>query len=677
ETVWRQADRHRVPRLAFANKMDRTGASWDLVLGELHTTLGATALPVQLPVFEGMTFCGAIDLVTMETLIWNTAMPGGSGDQKVRSGSEFCREPLTGTHPEYARAVAGRDALVQRLAELDDEMMEAFLEAEDAATDGQPAAVAIPADTLRSALRRVTLGNRGVPVLCGSSLRNIGVQPLMDAVIDYLPSPLDRPAPIGTLPNGTTVRVGASADSGALVSTEASQGDLCALAFKVISDIQRGPMVFVRVYSGVLEGRAVLLNVTNNTKERVSRLFQMYGDQAEPLPRITAGNIGVLLGLKHTRTGDTLTLEQTHRRQRGGSPQLEGVALPPPVFFCAIEPESSADEKPLQEALACLLLEDPSLRVSQDVESGQTLLSGQGELHLEVVGDRLRRDFRVRADMGKVRISYRETAGQPATTVLVYDREVLGKRGRATMSVTVLPLPADEVTGRPMLPEIEDDMAEAPLVVNADGNAVTVDLADLTSADAAAPISAADASSGRTLTPDVIAGAVRDGVEAALARGPLLGFPVTHALVRVHGVCLFGADTTAAALRACASQAVGEVLARSQPTLLEPAMRVQIRVPEQHVGTVLGDLGGSARRGRILAMDDDSDGAGDQERQADATVSQRRLLHARVPLAGMLGYASALRSLTAGTGTFTMELHGYGTLSPTQQQAVLKEMRGY
>jgi elongation factor G len=686
ETVWRQADRHRVPRLVFANKMDRDGASWDRVLLEIRTMLGAKALPIQLPLFNGSEFEGAIDLVNMKKLVWHTTKQSNDRSnaaltQLHLSGSVFDQIPLTVDDPHYTAAVEARDSLVQRLAELDDEILEQFLEAEDTATAEEPAALKISSDALRDALRRVTIAHRGVPVLCGSALRNIGVQPLMDAVVDYLPSPLDRPAPVGTLPDGTVVRIGGNTNEDTKISPDASRQALCALAFKVISDPQRGPMVFVRVYSGVLENRAVLFNTTTRTKERVNRLFQMYGDQVEPLSCISAGNIGVLVGLKNTRTGDTLVLEQEHRQRRQKSPQLDGVVIPPPVFFCAIEPESSADEKPLQEALACLLLEDPSLRVSQDPESGQTLLSGQGELHLEIIGERLRRDFRVRAEMGKVRISYRETAGTTAVASLNYDRELLGKRGRVTIAVRVEPIALDETTGRPIPPDDGDD--GKPIQLNADGNAIRIDSTVLSLDETQTTSNTNDTSTNTLLSSEIVSAAIRDGIEAALTRGPLLGFPVAHVLVRVERIDLFGADSTVAALRACASQVVYEALTRAQPILLEPTMRVQIRVPEQYVGTVLGDLGSHARRGRILAMDDDQNmlhqnaELSPDNADHETLLPSRRLLHARVPLAGMLGYASALRSMTAGTGTFTMELEGYGTLSASQQQAVLKEMRGY
>ncbi|KAI9593801.1 P-loop containing nucleoside triphosphate hydrolase protein [Syncephalis fuscata] len=674
ETVWRQADRYDVPRLVFANKMDRVGASWHRVLSDLSNTLGAIALPVQLPYFKGTDFIGIIDIVRMELLTWN----------KADSGSTYGRELLGTTHLYYNEALLARNRLVEQLAELDDDMMEVFLAAEDTAqqNDHNPLEL-IAIEAIQSALRRCTLANRAVPVLCGSSLRNMGVQPLMDAVIDYLPSPLDCTAPQGILNDGSIVHN--------KISPTADKQELCALAFKVISDVQRGPMVFVRVYSGILENRSILYNVNTNTKERVNRLFQMYGDQTEPLDQLSAGNIGVLVGLKHTRTGDTLVLEQQHRRQRNAVARLAGVDIPPPVFFCAIEPASSADEKPLQEALDHLLLEDPSLRVRLDNESGQTLLCGQGELHLEVVGDRLKRDFNVRAEQGKVRISYRETIAIEHQITLLYDRELFGTRGRAKISMTLTPMMVDSDTGRPISPYNQP--------VDTEGNVIhinpeclteeTITTATATSTDQRGTngLDMANNSLDNT-TATAVVDAVREGIEAGLARGSLLGFPVTHVAVRVDQLVLFANESTPAALRACAGQAIGEGLAQAQPTLLEPTMRVQIRVPERHVGAVMSDLGGGTRRGRILSMDDDSDDLTNQQESTftstaalkhdtNTALAQHRRLSASVPLAGLLGYASALRSLTAGTGTFTMELYGYGSLSATQQQAILTEMRGY
>ncbi|KAI8050357.1 P-loop containing nucleoside triphosphate hydrolase protein [Syncephalis plumigaleata] len=648
ETVWQQADRYQIPRLVFANKMDRVGASWTRVLSDLSSVLGATPLPVQLPYFDGTQFVGVIDVIDMSVLTWN----------KTDTGSQYQRTALDSKHSQYAEAMTARDTLVQQLAELDDEMMELFLLAEDNHEQQQSP---ITTSSIQMALRRVTLASRAVPVLCGSSLRNMGVQPLMDAIVDYLPSPLDCTAPQGILEDGSTVQIGADANSANCISPTADKQAMCALAFKVISDIQRG----------VMENRAVLYNVNNQVKERVSRVFEMYGDQTESLDQLAAGNIGVLVGLKNTRTGDTLVLEQQHRRQRRSVPRLAGVTIPPPVFFRSVEPVSHADEQPLQEALDHLLLEDPSLRVRFDRESGQTLLCGQGELHLEVVGDRLKRDFKVQADLGKVRISYRETIASNYQVTHLYDREIFGTRGRAQISITLVPMTADPETGKPVSPYEEGS-------VDGEGNVIVVDPTCITSnGDAntqASPLVLSD-----TMIATIVQ-SVRDGIEAGLARGTLLGFPVTHVAVKVDQLVIFGDESTSAALRACAGEAVGEGLAQAHATLLEPTMRVQIRVPTRYVGPVMSDLSGGTRRGRILSMDE-----GDEEENAvegggsetSATTSQYRRLLASVPLAGLLGYASILRSLTAGTGTFTMELYGYGAVATAQQQAILAEMRGY
>jgi elongation factor G len=420
-----------------------------------------------------------------------------------------------------------------------------------------------------------------------------------------------------------------------------------------------------------MENRAVLYNVNRQVKERVSRVFEMYGDQTESLDQLSAGNIGVLVGLRNTRTGDTLVLEQQHRRQRHSVPRLAGVNIPPPVFFRSVEPVSHADERPLQEALEHLLLEDPSLRVRFDSESGQTLLCGQGELHLEVVGDRLKRDFKVQAELGKVRISYRETIATNYQVTHLYDREIFGTRGHARISITLIPMTVDPDTGRPISPY--DDVS-----VDTEGNVIVIDAKCITSDDndndTNTQINSFVLNDATTAT---IIESVRDGIEAGLARGTLLGFPVTHVAVKVDRLVIFGDESTSAALRACAGEAVGEGLTQAHATLLEPTMRVQIRVPTRYVGPVMSDLSSGTRRGRILSMDDEGEEVKETLTNHLSSASQYRRLLASVPLAGLLGYASILRSLTAGTGTFTMELYGYDTMTTAQQQTILTEMRGY
>lgn len=710
ETVWQQAARQGIPRIAFVNKMDRAGAGFGRTVREMRSRLGCRPVVVQIPLMEAgknstgnaneVGFNGVVDVLSMEVLRWDS-------DSK---GANISKQALDTSYPDqelYQEAVKARVALVEQLAALDEHIIELFLTLEDH--------MAIEAKDLQAAIRRLTLSSTIVPVLCGASFRNIGVQPLMDSVVNYLPSPEERPAALGRMADGKLVEIG----HGGIKER------LCALAFKVVHDARRGPMVFVRVYAGQLNERAQLWNSTTHTKERANKLLQMYAMDVEEIPHITKGNIGVILGLKDTRTGDTLL--DAHDPRRGLA--LTGIKVPSPVFFASVEPMSTSDEKPVEEAIKALIREDPSLGVRVDEETGQTLLGGMGELHLEVAKERLVSDFKVKAEMGRMRISFKETMRGAGVVSQVpsweYDREVLGKRGRAKVGVSVERLERMEdvedtkavetsektKSGKKNNKEIEQHAGPEEY----DGNEIVISLSeqspstDEAGAQAAAERAAMDGTvipSGATDLPiPVLRTAVKNGICSALSRGPLLGFAQTHLRVRLTDLHLYGGDSTPAAISSCISAAVTEAIrlggnasaSDSNSVLLEPIMDVRVEVAEKDVGTVIGDISGT-RRGRVLSLDGQTT-EGDESDETEFQIyappdptytapganssggvipgmADRKSIQAQVPLSSMLGYDAALRALTGGTGKFSMEVIGYGEMDFDRQRELIKEMRG-
>ncbi|KAI9313809.1 P-loop containing nucleoside triphosphate hydrolase protein [Dichotomocladium elegans] len=646
ETVWRQADRYGIPRIAFVNKMDRMGAAYGRTVLQIWKKLRARPLVLQVPLMAETGIEGVVDLVTMETVQW-------VGDD----GLTMSRSPLDNTSTLYEEAVRGRTALVEALAELDDGIVEAFFDE----ADGDH--LKVTAESLKESLRRVTLASKAVPVLCGAAFRNMGVQPVLDAVIDYLPSPLDRPAALAKLDGSKTQ----------LIPLE-ENGKLCALAFKVTHDPRRGPLVYVKVYSGKLNTRATIFNTTTRTKERVNKLLQMYAKDVEEIPSITAGNIGVIVGLRDTRTGDTLVQSNDTNAIKSGL-QLNNIDVPSPAFFSAIEPASVSEEKAIDEALKNLTREDPSLKVWTDADSGQTLISGMGELHLEIVKDRLINDFKVKAEMGKMCISYRETCQSPAVVRSTFDREVLGKRSRANCKVELLPLCEEE----------KDD--HEGWIVDA-GNYLKI---HLPSENDTHP-SEENASIDQQLKKDDVRRAIQTGLQSGLARGAVLGFPLTRVRVTVSDLETFGADTSLGSVSACVAKGVQDAIKQAGSCLLEPMMEVHTEVNDNLIGTVVSDLSGT-RRGHVIglesATDVDQEVTGSQDVQVYAPVDSldvngdvgeyksKQVVKAHVPLSSMLGYSNALRSLTGGSGSFSMRVIGYGEMSKDRERAVIAEMKGY
>ncbi|KAI8914870.1 P-loop containing nucleoside triphosphate hydrolase protein [Powellomyces hirtus] len=656
ETVWRQANRYGVPRIAFVNKMDRNGASLGRTVASMGKRLTGWGRPLvcQWPVVRdgtsklsgpgsgGPAFEGVVDVVTMEILDWH----------QEKTGSVVTRKPITTDDSLYTEVHAAREALVEALSDIDEKIVDAFIEC-----DGDH--LKLPAAELRNALRRVTLSGKGIPVFCGASFKNIGVQPVLDAVVDYLPSPADRPAPHAVGPNGTEVPC--------LLSDK----NVCALAFKITQDAKRGPLVFVRVYSGALERGMTLVNSKSGTKERASKVLQMYADDYEEIEHVTAGNIAAVSGLKETRTGDTLLSSRDPRKLC-----LDTITIPPPVFVRSCEPVTSVDERALAPALKALVREDPSIHISYDEETGQTLLSGMGELHLEITADRLEEVHRVNCKMGKVQISYRETvhftSPQEFSEAFTYDKQTFGKRSKVRVSLHIEPVlnvdPGDEEL---------ISIASTGQQHASGGNEIICNLkrSDFVFAGVFNPAGGQPSLSPYAPILEMQA-AIKAGIVGALGRGPLLGFPLTNLRVTCTAVELFGPElSTPAALRAAASTCLQSLIRTADATkLLEPIMDISVRVPDKYVGTITKDVSGT-RRGHIVSLGADHQDADDITAGEDDYA--HRTVEATVPLAQLVGYASALRGLTAGTGDFTMALKGYGYMQADRQAEVVQEIRGY
>jgi elongation factor G len=569
ETVWRQADRYRVPRIVFVNKMDRSGADYLRVVQMLRERLGAHPVPVQLPIGAEDGFRGVVDLIRLKSIIYLDDLGTRSDETEIP--------------PElWELAQRLREELVEAAVEQDEELLHSYLE-------GRP----IGEEEIRRGLRRGTLSSALVPVLCGSAFRNKGVQPLLDAIIDFLPSPLDLPPVRGVDPR-----------SGQPVLREAREdAPFAALAFKIVTDPHVGKLTYFRVYSGRLEAGSYVYNANKGQRERISRILQMHANHREDIPAVSAGNVVAAVGLRLTATGDTLCDESA-------PVVLEAMQFPEPVIAVAVEPKTKADEDRLTASLAKLAEEDPTFKVRFDPETGQTLISGMGELHLEIIVDRLLREFKVEANVGRPQVAYKETVRQAARAEGRYVRQTGGRGQYGHVVLQVEPLPrgggyefVDKITG------------------------------------------------GRI--PREFIPAVEAGVREAAESGILAGYPVVDVRVLLLDGSYHEVDSSEMAFKIAASLGFKEAVQRAQPVLLEPIMRVEVITPEQYMGEVIGDL--NARRGRIVAM----------EQQGNS-----RVVRALVPLAEMFGYATALRSATQGRATYTMEPSHYEEIPPALAEAI-------
>ncbi len=559
ETVWRQADKYRVPRIAFINKMDRAGADFTAVIGQIRKRLGALPAPVQLPIGAEESFEGIIDLVRMKEIRYHGDVLGA-------------RFEVTDIAPERLEAAeAAREALLEAVCEVDLDALDAW----DRNGDLTPA-------ELDGALRRGTLDLQLVPVTCGSAFRNKGVQPLLDAVVSYLPAPPDVPAITGTV----------SVDDPTPTVREArDNAPFAALVFKVMADPFVGQLSFFRVYSGVLRGGDTLLNSTLSRRSRVGRLLKIHANKREKIKEVHAGDIAAAVGLKNARTGDTICAPSA-------PVVLEPMEFPEPVIARVIEPATKADQEKLAAALGKLTHEDPTFQVRSDEETAQTIISGMGELHLEIIVDRLLREFQVGAVVGQPRVAYRETIRAAAMSEGRYVRQTGGRGQYGHVKIEVRPSTDDSF----------------------------VFINDIV---------------GGSIPRDFIP-AVEAGAKEALDNGPLAGYPVTGVTVRLYDGSFHPVDSSEIAFRIAGSMATRDALRRCRPIILEPVMRVEVVTPSNYTGEVMGDL--SARRARIGGL---------------SMRGNAQVITARVPLAGMFGYATDIRSATQGRATYTMHFASY------------------
>jgi len=574
ETVWRQADRYAVPRICFINKMDRVGASFDRSVESIRARLGANPIPVQIPIGEESAFRGVIDLLANQAVVWTDA--AGETPSVVE------------IPPEYrAEADTRRAQLVEQVAELDETLTMKYLEGHE-----------ISVEELKAALRREVIKGKATPVLCGSALRNKGVQLLLDAVVDFLPSPLEVPAIRGTHP-GTGEEQTRAADENA---------PLAALVFKIVSDPYVGRLAYFRVYSGKMKQGANVLNSVRGKRERVGRLIRMYADRREEIDEILAGDIAAVLGMKETFTGDTLS-------DLSNPIMLENITFPEPVIAVAIEPKSTVDQDKLSMALHKLAEEDPTFRVRNDETTGQTIISGMGELHLDVLVERMRREFNVHANVGRPRVAYRESITRPVNKSEYRYIKQTGGHGQYGHVVLAL---------EPMEP----------------GSGMIFE----------------DKITGGSIPREYIP-AVEKGVKEAAEAGVLAGYPVVDVKVTLLDGSFHEVDSNEMAFKMAATFAFREGVQKGGPVLLEPVMKVEVIAPEEYLGDVMGNLAG--RRATISGI--------------EPRPGNVQAVHAMVPLAEMFGYATELRSSTQGRGVFTMEFDHYQALAEAQAQEAMSK----
>jgi elongation factor G len=563
ETVWRQADRYGVPRICFINKLDRTGANFWRDVDMITERLGVKPVPIQIPIGIEDTFKGVVDLVRMRALVWRDDL--GNTFDEIDIPADLLDE-----------ATRWHEHLVEAVADVDDEVAHKYLEGEEV-TEAE----------IKHGIRLATLQYKWVPILCGSALKNKGVQPMLDAVVDYLPSPLDVPPVIGVRP-GTDVEILKTPDDGEPFS---------ALAFKIAADPFVGKLAFFRVYSGTLKSGSYVLNATKGKKERIGRILQMHANHREEIDVVYAGDIAAAVGLKDTFTGDTLA-EPEH------PVILESMTFPEPVIEVAIEPKTKADQDKLGIALQRLAEEDPTFRVKTDEESGQTLIAGMGELHLDVLVDRMVREFKVAANVGKPQVSYRETVRRPAEGNGRFVRQTGGKGQYGHVVLTLEP--------------------------GAKGSGFEF----------------VDKIVGGTIPREYMR-AIEHGIRETLDTGVYAGYPMVDVRTTVHDGSYHEVDSSEMAFKIAASMALKDAVEKAKPVVLEPMMRVEVTMPEEFMGDVIGDL--NSRRGQIEGMD---------------PRGSTQVVRAAVPLSEMFGYATDLRSMTQGRASYSMELSHYAEVPP-------------
>lgn len=581
ETVWRQADKYNVPRIGYVNKMDRSGANFFEVVTQIKEVLGANPCPIQIPIGAEENFKGIIDLVTMKALYWR--------DETI--GANYQIEDIPADY--QAEAAEWRDKMLETLASFDDHLMEKYFDHPETITE----------DEIRAAIRKATIAMEINPIICGSSFKNKGVQPLLDAVCAYLPSPLDTEFIEGTDPDNEEKKLQRRPDE---------SEPLCALAFKIATDPYVGRLCFFRVYSGKLEAGSYVYNVRSGKKERISRIFQMHSNKQNPVDYISAGDIGAGVGFKDIRTGDTLCSEDHPIA-------LESMDFPDPVIGIAVEPKTQSDLDKLGVGLGKLAEEDPTFTVRTDEQTGQTIISGMGELHLEIIIDRLKREFKVECNQGKPQVTYKEAITKEVETREVYKKQTGGRGKFADIIVKVGPV---------------DEGFEGSLQF-------------------------IDEVKGGNIPKEYIP-SVQKGFQAAMKNGVLAGFPVDTLKVTLVDGSFHAVDSDQLSFEICAQLAFKSACAKAKPVLMEPIMKLEVVTPEESMGDVIGDL--NKRRGNVEGMDSSRTGA--------------RIVKAKVPLAELFGYVTALRTITSGRATSSMEFSHYAEVSSSLAKAVIEEQKG-
>jgi elongation factor G len=631
ETVWRQADKYRVPRICFVNKMDRMGADFDHVIRTIRQRLGAHPVPLQFPLGREDNFIGIIDFLEEKVIVWLEETLGAKFEEFPVD--KLWDKAFVDSRPDVAAALKGsaidkkfydehRSKMVDYIAEHDDEVIDKYL------TEGK-----LSLEEMRKSVRKSTLNLKIVPVLAGSAFKNKGIQPLLDAVVDYLPSPTDVPPVEGTDPNTDEVALRRASDD----------QPFAALAFKIMSDPFVGHVTYIRVYSGVLKSGSYVLNSGKGTRERISRLLQMHANKREEIEEIYAGDICACVGLKSVNTGDTLCNEEKPII-------LENIDFPAPVISVAIEPKTKADQDKLGVALQRLAQEDPTFRVSTEPDTGQTLISGMGELHLEIIVDRMLREYAVQANVGRPQVAYRETIRKKAIAEGKYIKQTGGKGQYGHCKIELHPIPSS--SHESMKEMSTDDIDALAKEVTGSSNPGKWKF------DKEHRFLFIDKIIGGSIPREFIA-PVEAGIREALDNGILAGFPTVDVAVVLIDGSYHDVDSNEMAFKIAGSMAYKEACARAKAVLLEPIMKVEVVVPEEYMAPVFGDL--NARRSAIQGT----------ENRAGVNV-----IRVEVPLAQMFGYATDLRSRTQGRATFTMHFSHYAELPAALAEEVIKKQRG-
>ncbi len=576
ETVWRQADRYHIPRICFVNKMDRVGADFDRCVQMIRDKLFAVPLPVQIPIGAEDTFIGAVDLVAMKGLVWNDA--SGESIEEVDIPSNI-----------QASAKQHREEMIELLAEHDDELMEKYIHGEE-----------VTVEEIKKAIRKATIATKLFPVFCGAALKNKGVQPVLDAVVEYLPSPKDIPA----------VQGHDAKDHEILLSREADDKEpFCGLVFKIRSDPYVGKLSYLRVYSGHLKAGDTMLNVVNQKKERIGRLLRMHANDREDLKEAYTGDIIAIVGMKTVRTGDTLCDPE--------SPiLLERMVFPEPVISIAIEPKTKADQEKLDSALARLEEEDPTFRLKSDPDTGQKIISGMGELHLEIIVDRLVREFNVQANVGKPQVAYKETITRKVTSEHRYTRQIAGKDQVGHVVIEMEPL-------KPGTGFIFENRLKGGEI------------------------------------PEEFIPFIEDGLKDSMEGGVIAGYKMVDIKVTLVGGSYSESDSVDMAYRIAANIALKEGARKAEPTLLEPVMKLEIISPDEYTGDIISDI--NARRGRIESID---------------ILTGLKDLRAMVPLSEVFGYATSLRSMSQGRATHTLQFSHFDVVPESVMEKLVARMTG-